>query len=316
MEYHSLSLGIFFIVAFVAAVLVMLRRKRVSPTRALLAFIVVAVLALGATAVPLLFSRMASHQATSMRPPSAGEEGSNFVVRNNDFEQWQRDSAIVPGADSAPHWVENAGGSTSWEFHPIDQPPTVLHSRWPERGRFVGYSRLDGDRAAARQQAIQSAASQLAAAVFKDMSIVHRALRAHFTPREIYEVSRETAENLLNKTGPLDEYAESVQRDYGRLHRVAVLIDGTGPSIEAYHATVAHQLGEAALETKIARRDRMYTIVAAIGLALVVLILYVFLNAGTKGHFAWPLRLISLGALALLYLGMSYIRGWLPLPGV
>jgi hypothetical protein len=45
----------------------------------------------------------------------------------------------------------------------------------------------------------------------------------------------------------------------------------------------------------------------------VVFLLYSFLNAGTKGHFAWPLRIVSIGTLIVLYLGLMFLQGWFPL---
>ena len=51
---------------------------------------------------------------------------------------------------------------------------------------------------------------------------------------------------------------------------------------------------------------------SALTLALVIFLLYSLLNAGTKGHFAWPLRFLSAGALCVLYLGLVYLKGWFP----
>jgi hypothetical protein len=44
----------------------------------------------------------------------------------------------------------------------------------------------------------------------------------------------------------------------------------------------------------------------------VAFLLYAFLNAGTKGHFAWPLRIISVATLLVVYLGLMYLKGWFP----
>lgn len=52
------------------------------------------------------------------------------------------------------------------------------------------------------------------------------------------------------------------------------------------------------------------TAASALCLALVVFLLYSLLNAGTKGYFAWPLRIVCTCALALFYLGAMYWKGW------
>ena len=64
-----------------------------------------------------------------------------------------------------------------------------------------------------------------------------------------------------------------------------------------------------------ARRERFAwgaTIFSALVLALAVYLLYSFINAGTKGHLAWPLRIVSMAAFLLLCLGLLLVRNHLP----
>jgi uncharacterized integral membrane protein len=57
------------------------------------------------------------------------------------------------------------------------------------------------------------------------------------------------------------------------------------------------------------RRHSVWTIFSAGALALAIFLVYSFINAGTKGHMAWALRIVSLGAFALLCLGLLVLRG-------
>ena len=56
-------------------------------------------------------------------------------------------------------------------------------------------------------------------------------------------------------------------------------------------------------------RQRLgWTIFSAGILALVVFLIYSFLNAGTKGHMAWPLRIVYLMAFLILCFGLLVLR--------
>jgi hypothetical protein len=91
-------------------------------------------------------------------------------------------------------------------------------------------------------------------------------------------------------------------------------------------AVLARVPKEWPLQTAMAARDRsnsllaliggqrihlFWTLASAAGLGLAIFILYTFLNAGTKGHLAWPLRIASVAAFIVLCLGLLAIRGHL-----
>jgi hypothetical protein len=96
------------------------------------------------------------------------------------------------------------------------------------------------------------------------------------------------------------------------VHRAAILVKvdagSLGPLVERFKGSIVGALESERVE----RRQIVVTIASALGLALVVFLLYAFVNAGTKGHFAWPLRIISLGTLLALYLALMYFQGWFP----
>lgn len=295
------------IVATIIALIIM--RRRINFKRILAGlFLAFCVVALGILAVrSYSFSGASRSSHRSLTAPT-------IVHVNDDFETWQRDSAIAPGMDDVPAWVTEGAS----EPYPIRGTGFSLQARYPTGRTLVGYSSFNADPETARAEALASAAEQLAIVVFGDEErptgglTTNAALRHRLTPLEILQACKQRTEGALRDTGTLKEFTQSVQREYGKLHRVALLVDARNSTLDRYRGDVRQTLRRVIGEKKLANKDLFYTTVAALGLALVVLILYVFLNAGTKGHFAWPLRFASLGALAVLYLGMIYMKrsGW------
>jgi hypothetical protein len=109
----------------------------------------------------------------------------------------------------------------------------------------------------------------------------------------------------------VDRYQESVELPASRAtaHRAAVLVRVP----QHWVASAAEQAVEAARAQRSAmregRRTLGWTIFSALALALVIYFIYSFLNAGTKGHLAWPLRIVSVAAYLLLCLGLLFLRG-------
>ncbi len=96
----------------------------------------------------------------------------------------------------------------------------------------------------------------------------------------------------------VDRFAQSFLRPYGRVWRQAVLIDASDDNIERLAVVCAGRIR--ALQASWARQA------ASIGgLLLVICLVYLFLNAVTKGYFSWPLRaaavaVVIIGALVVV----------------
>ena len=78
---------------------------------------------------------------------------------------------------------------------------------------------------------------------------------------------------------------------------------------EGQVATLVKQARETDARLSGQRVRGAWTFFSAGILALVIFILYAFLNAGTKGHLAWPLRIVSVAAFLVLCYGLLVIRG-------
>src|SRR5690606_34113738 len=96
--------------------------------------------------------------------------------------------------------------------------------------------------------------------------------------------------------------------------RAAVLVDASEPQIDELTAIIEVEVARGWVKEE-ARRRRLVTLVAGTAiLAFLVFVVYAFANASTKGHFAWPLRLVCLAALIAGGIALWYMHarlGWL-----
>ena len=80
-----------------------------------------------------------------------------------------------------------------------------------------------------------------------------------------------------------DPFAQSFRRPYGKVWRHAILIDASPKKVAVIKNSVHRALS--------ARRTTWLRAVgSAMGLALVIVVVYLFLNAATKGYYTWSLR--------------------------
>lgn len=133
------------------------------------------------------------------------------------------------------------------------------------------------DETEARQQAMQRAASMvedLLKQANEDYTILDREI--NLTPQDLQ------AHQLV-----ADEFSQSLRTSGARVWRHAVLLN------------LRPQVMGNLLQQKRRQIQRVHGswakhIMSLAGLALVVFILYIFLNAATKGYYAWSLRVIAL----------------------
>lgn len=223
------------------------------------------------------------------------------------LEEWNRVNA-VEGLASSPEmakksWVTDAAGS-----QPLSTTDGAIRGRSPgPQGELVGYSDLLEPRLElARVSADRSARDQLKALLLSEVKDPRGPPLADVSP---------LAERLIDRafTGLVrDRFDQEIRRPYGTLYRSAVLVradkqETIRPMVEQLRRDI--QSGE--VEKLRRRRELLHTIASALGLGLVIFFVYSFLNAGTKGHFAWSLRVLSVGAFGLICLAILYLRGFL-----
>ena len=108
-----------------------------------------------------------------------------------------------------------------------------------------------------------------------------------------------------------DRFDQSLERPYGTVYRSAILARADPDTILGLTQDLRKAIDDGQVAREGKRQEVLWTVGSAVGLGFVVFLLYALLNAGTKGFFAWPLRIFALLALGLFYLGAMYWKGWI-----
>lgn len=86
-----------------------------------------------------------------------------------------------------------------------------------------------------------------------------------------------------------DRFSQRFKRPYGDVHRHAILVDASDSNLDVLGREIATQL----------RHERSWmkrTLASGAGILAVVFVLYVLVNALTKGYFTWKLRTLAAAA--------------------
>jgi hypothetical protein len=231
---------------------------------------------LGAVLLGLLASYRYSMRETTGKALMRAEEAENL---SEDLQAWRRVQAIQ-SRPAGKEWVE-AGGSRT-------------------EGEVVGYSGLEATPEEALGKARKSARDKLEALVLKELVQRNRTRVDERVHREV----RGSVEKLLSAPGAEEDRFEEAVRlpQSGETARRAAIL------LRAPQGWLRVSSGEVSSRIESYRKHLGWTVVSALVLALVIYLAYAFLNAGTKGHLAWPLRVISCAAFLLLCLGLFYLR--------
>ncbi len=144
----------------------------------------------------------------------------------------------------------------------------------------------------ADEEALQVAAAELWPAVREQMQLDARGkTKIMVTPE--YAV-QQIGSALSRGIGVKDQFVQRFTRPYGNVWRKMLLIDASPQSIQAISRHIS-SVAWADRDDKIQQRNEQ---VAAAGSTLalvgVIVLLYFFVNAVTKGYFVWRLRAIAL----------------------
>lgn len=100
-------------------------------------------------------------------------------------------------------------------------------------------------------------------------------------------------------TGVKDQFAQQLRRTYGDVWQHAVLIDASDRQITGYAQTFLPQIIQQQKTALRTRESWARTIVGVALLTVLIVVVYAFLNAATRGYYTWILR----GSMVLLVLG-------------
>ena len=152
--------------------------------------------------------------------------------------------------------------------------------------RSTGSCMTEGE---ANRQALESACAQLT----EMLSRISR--RRSGIPAPL--ASRVVSDDILEGDLVLDRFVQNFEGSAGRIWRQALLIDGSTTKLEQ----LAHRKMVMARAMKM---SWMRMFITVFGLILLITIVYIFLNAATKGYYTWSLRIagIVLAAIAIFLL--------------
>jgi hypothetical protein len=208
-----------------------------------------------------------------------------------DYAAWAA-SALSSGV---PEWVLLAGGS-EYQARELSGRLSV-RCRFPgPQGRVVGYSGLDVSPDEALLQARRAAIEQL-----KAVLIWHLAETASPRLANLADLDRRAQALLEREATASGSWQTSAVLNAGTFFRAALALDASSRRLEEHGQRLLKEMQVHAQSVAASRRHLATDVASALGLALCIFLLYCFLNAGTKGYFAWPLRIVSLGTLVLIY---------------
>ncbi len=235
--------------------------------------------------------------------PAATGEGDDPIDRM----EWRKSDTLFPNF-SAPEWVRKGPGSrVSKSRSEVLGRIAVKPSKKDE---IAGYSSLEPTLEEAFRSARLSLQRQLEDTLLYEL--IKDGDRHGARSPDGEALIRQSAASLVESgSSGREEFHESaiLPTSGQTIHRAAIFVripDGWDDKQERAIGLRLDEIREAAGES---RRTQMGTAGSILLLAFVVLLLYLFLNAGTKGYFAWPLRIISAVLYALVCLGLLYARG-------
>ncbi len=175
------------------------------------------------------------------------------------------------------------------------------YSKQDDQGRLAGYSSFERDEDAAKAQAWQCAAARLRTLVSASCALKEPSRRRGAGPIDLEGIIREQIARRQPEI-EIDSYHDRVALDYGTVHRAAVLVKAEPSLIEELAASSLKKLDEQYRAHLKRQKELRITWAKYLGggvfLFLIILAIYLFLNAHTKGYYAWPLRFLAIALYA------------------
>ncbi len=147
-----------------------------------------------------------------------------------------------------------------------------------------------GSRRQAREAALQEATNRLMPqALVAVQELVHRNYRSPLRQPDLLEVRAELGRRLRSGSMISDEFAQQIDRPYATMYRTSLLVREDPLALSEIASTVTHRRDSVA-------RGWLWTAGSVGGVSVIVLLVYLLLNAATRGYYTWSLRI---GAVAL-----------------
>lgn len=216
-----------------------------------------------------------------------------FVDVQKRSAQWQSSHGqnITSGRIVASAFVKDRQSTINAKFVEkpwVDDFSTFLNSRSDSRFIVAKSSESCLSESEANQQAMENACNQVAEMLRQGS---HRLLGARSDL-----LSKVNSNDVLEAGLILDRFVQSFEGTAGKIWRQALLIDPSAEKLTMLARRKADMIR--AKKASIAK-----TFSSIVGLVLLIIVVYVFLNAATKGYYVWSLRIAGVVlALVLIFL--------------
>jgi len=135
----------------------------------------------------------------------------------------------------------------------------------------------------ALEQALKRAAVKIQRRIAPDLFHTPRHIDALFSSPGSVWLNMKIVSELRNGTFEKRTFSQRLHRPYGNIWRCAVLVDASPDRL-------TYLKGEYLSHVQSWRTGWMSTSLSAFGLLAVILVVYLFLNAATKGYYVWSIR--------------------------
>jgi hypothetical protein len=165
--------------------------------------------------------------------------------------------------------------------------PAFRREHPSDRWHAIHTSGVHASEQLARRAALEEAMVRLMVPTLQ--AVQERDYRSPLKQPSPSEVQDELRRRLRSGSMISDEFVQQIDRPYGTIHRVSLLVREDHRVLDDIASTVTRRRDSVA-------RDWLWTAGSVGGVSVVVLLVYLLVNAATKGYYTWSLRI---GAVAL-----------------
>jgi hypothetical protein len=165
-----------------------------------------------------------------------------------------------------------------------------FHARHANRPYFAAWS---ADAAASHDEAFADARSRAIAYVASVLEMKLRPVSGYLRGKDHQRIFRQAEQAVLSGQVVEDQFVQSFQHSYGKTWRAGLLLDVSPTRMDPMRQSLTREIGSDH------QRSRSSAF-AVVGIAAVISLLYLFLNAATRGYFRSSLQW---GAVAILVIG-------------
>jgi hypothetical protein len=236
-----------------------------------------------------------SHPLVIVEPTRGG--GASIEVPP-DEETWARDGNVL-GFLPPCRWLEEAVAARKRD---VIGDTVFVYQDTPE-DRVFGFSDKEGSANIAFRAARQSAERRLAVLGLVALKKADRG----FNAVSAQPLALQKASGFFQK---MEEHLEKATLPYSgnETFRASVVARAGREEVNGLATAIRDEIARGWVKRQRDAETWLLATAAVLVLGFAVFLVYTFANAGTKGYFAWPLRIASFAIFFLLCVGLIYLR--------